>query len=159
MGQWLWELFGIDFQCVPTTLSATPKILNFEISSPTKSLGVTLSRVLREWKKLAPHLLWNPLHAPMIFQGRQVVLVERESGATSIWRHQPNNLSPGKHYWKGNFSMTPSVGRSVFFSVGWSVCHNFLKGREVTPPCSYRSTCQRILFRSQAHRRYKMLSK
>ena len=25
--------------------------------------------------------------------------------------------------------------------VGWSVCHNFLKGREVSLPCSSRSTC------------------
>ena len=25
--------------------------------------------------------------------------------------------------------------------VGWSVCHDFLKGREVTLPCSHRNTC------------------
>ena len=115
-------IMGIVWNWFSVRPNYTPKILNFEISSPykTKSLGVTLSRVLREWKKLAPHLLWNPLHAPLIFQGRQVVLVERESGATSIWRHQPNNLSPGKHYRKGNFSMTRlSVGQ--FFFLGWLV--------------------------------------
>ena len=29
-------------------------------------------------------------------------------------------------------------------SVGWSVCHNFFKGREVTLPCSYRSNCLKL---------------
>ena len=37
--------------------------------------------------------------------------------------------------------MTRSVPRSLGWSVGWSVCHNFLKGREVTLPCSNRNTC------------------
>ena len=45
-------------------------------------------------------------------------------------------------YWSCNIPINydpscPSVGRLV----GWSVCHNFLKGWEVTLPCSYRSTC------------------
>ena len=43
--------------------------------------------------------------------------------------------------------------RSVRLSVGWlvgrSVCssvyHNFLKGREVTLPCYYQSTCSSML--------------
>ena len=35
-----------------------------------------------------------------------------------------------------SFPMTRSVRRSI----GQSVCHNFLKGREVTLPCSYKST-------------------
>ena len=43
-----------------------------------------------------------------------------------------------------------SVSRSVGFCpvAGWSVCHNFLKGREISYPCSYRSTCYicRFLF-------------
>ena len=37
-----------------------------------------------------------------------------------------------KHYWKCNFPMSSSVRRSVF----WTVCHNILKWREVSPtPC------------------------
>ena len=35
-------------------------------------------------------------------------------------------------YWKFN---------EPLMSVGWSVCHYFLKGREITLPCSYWSTC------------------
>ena len=35
-------------------------------------------------------------------------------------------------YWNCNFPLT--------LSIGWSVCHKFLKGQEVTLPCSYRST-------------------
>ena len=50
---------------------------------------------------------------------------------------------------KCNFPMIPSVRLSVCWLLGWligplvgmSVCHNFLTGREVTLPCSYRSTC------------------
>ena len=33
--------------------------------------------------------------------------------------------------------------------VGFSVCHNFLKGREVTPPCLYWSTCFEIIYKIQ----------
>ena len=36
---------------------------------------------------------------------------------------------PNEHYWKCNVPMSPSVG------------HNFLKGRKLALPCSYRSTC------------------
>ena len=36
--------------------------------------------------------------------------------------------------------------RSVRRSVGWSVCHTSLKGREITLPCSYRSTRLFLLF-------------
>jgi len=36
-----------------------------------------------------------------------------------------------------SFFLRPSVGCR---SVGWSVCHNFLNGRQVSLPCSYRST-------------------
>ena len=70
-------------------------------------------------------------------------------------------------YWKCNFTMKPHICLLVGWSVGWlvgwftvwlvrwsagwlagwlvswsggrSVCHNFLKGREVTLPCSYPS--------------------
>ena len=34
-----------------------------------------------------------------------------------------------------------SVRWSVSRSVGWSVCHNFITGREVVLQCTYRSTC------------------
>ena len=48
-------------------------------------------------------------------------------------------LTQSAHFqtWKCNIPMNPHghLGRSV------SVCHNFLKEREVTLPCSYRSTC------------------
>ena len=44
-------------------------------------------------------------------------------------------------YWKCNFPMTRSVRLLVSWLVGRSVFHNFLKGREVTLPCSYGSTC------------------
>ena len=43
--------------------------------------------------------------------------------------------------WKSNFPIIRSVSRSVGRSVGWLICHNFLKGREVTLLCFYRSTC------------------
>ena len=33
------------------------------------------------------------------------------------------------------------VGWLVSLSVGWSFRHDFLNGRKVTLPCSYRSTC------------------
>ena len=46
-----------------------------------------------------------------------------------------------KYIWKCKFPLCPSVGWSVEHSVGSSVCHSFLKGRKVTLPCSYRSTC------------------
>ena len=38
--------------------------------------------------------------------------------------------------WKCNFPMTPHVRPFVGWLVCMSVCHNFLKGREVTLPCS-----------------------
>ena len=46
-------------------------------------------------------------------------------------------------YWKRNFPMTqsvPSDGWLVGRSVRLSVCHRFLKGREVSLPCTYLST-------------------
>ena len=42
------------------------------------------------------------------------------------------------YQWKCNFPMTPHP--FVSWSVGRSVCHNFLKGQEVTLPCSNRRT-------------------
>ena len=40
-------------------------------------------------------------------------------------------------YWKLLHEPSyPSVG----WSVGWFVCHDFLKGQEVTLPCSYRNS-------------------
>ena len=33
------------------------------------------------------------------------------------------------------------VRQSVGWFVVWSVCHNFLKEREISHPCSYRSSC------------------
>ena len=43
-------------------------------------------------------------------------------------------------YWKFNFPMTLlSACCFVWWLLGPSVCHNFLKGRKVTLPCSYRS--------------------
>ena len=55
---------------------------------------------------------------------------------------------------KCNFPMTPPVRPLVGQSVGWavskfvdrSVCHNFLKGREVTLPCYYRGTFYIVYF-------------
>ena len=40
-----------------------------------------------------------------------------------------------------SISVCQFVGCSVFRRDGWSVSHNFLKGREVTLLCFYRSTC------------------
>ena len=37
-----------------------------------------------------------------------------------------------------NYEYTFDYFRHIF--LGWSVCHNFLKGWEVFLPCSYRST-------------------
>ena len=62
---------------------------------------------------------------------------------------QPWTLKPYvQHYrgeilncWKCNFPMTPYVRPLVGWSVGLSVFHNILKGREDTLPCSYRITC------------------
>ena len=48
------------------------------------------------------------------------------------------------NYWKCNFPMNPSctsVGRLIPWVVVPSDCLHFLKGRQVTLPCSYRSTC------------------
>ena len=46
--------------------------------------------------------------------------------------------------YKRNFPMSPPVrsmvGRLVDWSDGWSVCHNFVEGQEVSLPCFYRST-------------------
>ena len=39
------------------------------------------------------------------------------------------------------FVMNPHICLSVGQSVGQSVCHNFLRGREKTLSCSYRNTC------------------
>ena len=56
------------------------------------------------------------------------------------WNHAPLLY----HYCKCNFPLNPhvhlSVGWLVCLSVGWSVIIS-LKYREVTLPCSYRSTC------------------
>ena len=53
-----------------------------------------------------------------------------------------NKLSLDRYYWKWDFPMTLSVRPSVVRrTVGLSVCHHFLNGREVSLPCSYRSTC------------------
>ena len=61
------------------------------------------------------------------------------------YRVVARHVTLNRCYWKCNFPMTPHVrllvGWLVGRSVGRSVCHNFLKGREVTLPCSYRSTC------------------
>ena len=35
----------------------------------------------------------------------------------------------------------PSIRLSVGRSDGWSFCHDFVKGPEVSFPCSYRRTC------------------
>ena len=35
----------------------------------------------------------------------------------------------------------PSVCQLIGRTFGWSVCHNFLKGREDSLPCSFRRTC------------------
>ena len=61
-------------------------------------------------------------------------------------------LTQGHNRWKrsdlSRFFVHPygslseiTIGLSYYWSVGWPVCHNFLKGREVSLPCSYRSTC------------------
>ena len=42
--------------------------------------------------------------------------------------------------WTQHKLFTP-VCPSIGWLVGQSVCHNFLKGQEVSLPCSYRSTC------------------
>ena len=44
-------------------------------------------------------------------------------------------------FWKWNFPMNPHVRWLFCQLVGWSVCMHFLKGREVTLPCSCRTTC------------------
>ena len=45
-------------------------------------------------------------------------------------------------FWKCNFPITPPVHpSSVDRLVSRSSCRNFLKGRQVTLPCSYRNTC------------------
>ena len=44
-------------------------------------------------------------------------------------------------YWKCNFPMVLSARPFVGWSVGRSVCHDFLKGREVTLPGFYQSIC------------------
>ena len=52
----------------------------------------------------------------------------------------PSHLQHGSQlqvFWRWNFFITLPVSQSV----GWSVCHNLLKEREVSLPCSYRSTC------------------
>ena len=56
------------------------------------------------------------------------------------------------YFSKCNFPMTHSVRRRL---VSWYVwfCHNFLKGREVALPCSYRSTCFQSGTRSRYSRR------
>ena len=38
------------------------------------------------------------------------------------------------------YPMNRSVRRSIRRLVGWLVCHNFLKGRAVSLPCSQRRT-------------------
>ena len=38
------------------------------------------------------------------------------------------------------------VSRSFGRSVGWTVSHNFIKGREVSLSCSYRSTCYHMKY-------------
>ena len=54
------------------------------------------------------------------------------------WHYLVVFVSAVQSYWNWNFRLSPSlVGRSV----GWSVCHNFLTGREVSLPRSYRNTC------------------
>ena len=55
-------------------------------------------------------------------------------------------LSKFRNNWKCNWKWPGqyvgwSVGRLVGRLVDWLVCHNFLKGRGVTLPCSNRSTC------------------
>ena len=53
-----------------------------------------------------------------------------------IWGRGRFEILP---YWKWNFPITRSV--HPLSSVGRSVDHNFLKVREVSLPCSFRSTC------------------
>ena len=48
-------------------------------------------------------------------------------------------LAINQYCWKWNFSFEP-VCLSVGLSVGRFVCHNCLRGQEVSLPCSYRST-------------------
>ena len=76
-----------------------------------------------------------------------------------IWSLLKVNSSTSHHFLityshiiKRNFPLGPSVsdGRMVGGWVGRSfgrlVCHNFLKGKEVTLPCSYRGTYIQNLF-------------
>ena len=43
----------------------------------------------------------------------------------------------------------PSIGRSIAWLFGRLVCHNFLKGREVTLASFYRSTCLKLILMLQ----------
>ena len=55
------------------------------------------------------------------------------------YNHCYRNTNANFQKWAMTLSALPSVG----WSVG-SVCHNFRIGREVSLPCSYRSTCLNI---------------
>ena len=69
---------------------------------------------------------------PRIFGIKQEVEFEEDLGGEK------------RRYWMWNSPMTRPVSLSVGWSVSRSVFHNFLKGREVLLPCSFRSTCNEV---------------
>ena len=69
---------------------------------------------------------------PMDIQRMDSIFSSIGYSAAGIW------ILLSAPYWKRYIWPLMSVcGRSV----GWPVCHHFLKGHKVTLPCSYRSTC------------------
>ena len=72
----------------------------------------------------------------------------------SFWPYWKRDTSPSA------LSARPTqwlIGWSVrcffFMSVGWFVCHNFLKWREVSIQCSYRSTCSKLILHLEVGQR------
>ena len=77
----------------------------------------------------------------LIIEARKDITNTRllSSCTTSTWGFR--RCQPQKIFGIIGSVTSPWPVRSVGRLVGWSVCHNFLKGREDTLPSSYRGTC------------------
>ena len=70
-----------------------------------------------------------------VFGSPKVIHAERSEGLLALCSHL----------------IVSATSLSVCLSIGWSVCHNFLKGRDVLLPCPYKRSCLPLEFDSFCH--------
>ena len=91
-------------------------------------------------RKVSLHLfiLFSFKHPFLIFMMLEEIYLIKPTGAFSLISCQLKNIILEV---QPPYDLACPSRMLVRRLVGWLVCHNFLKGRDVTLPCSYRTTC------------------